>query len=43
MCRHMVLPQVAAAVVSYLPTAIEYVDDVDSLCPPRASPSESRN
>ncbi|WP_459247979.1 hypothetical protein [Streptomyces youssoufiensis] len=29
MWRHMVLPQVAAAVVSYVPTAIEYVDDVD--------------
>lgn len=27
--RHMALPQVAAAVVSYVPTAIEYVDDVD--------------
>ncbi|WJY35821.1 hypothetical protein QT196_00180 [Streptomyces sp. P9-2B-2] len=27
--KHMVLPQAAAAVVSYVPTAIEYVDDVE--------------
>ncbi|OYP10431.1 hypothetical protein CFC35_40115 [Streptomyces sp. FBKL.4005] len=27
--KHMVLPQAAAAVVRYVPTAIEYVDDVD--------------
>ncbi|MFJ6574186.1 hypothetical protein ACIQNU_43025 [Streptomyces sp. NPDC091292] len=27
--KHVVLPQAAAAVVSYVPTAIEYVDDVE--------------
>ncbi|MFF2847382.1 hypothetical protein ACFVT5_13700 [Streptomyces sp. NPDC058001] len=27
--KHVVLPQAAAAAVSYVPTAIEYVDDVE--------------
>ncbi|MFE1765707.1 hypothetical protein ACFW81_16025 [Streptomyces angustmyceticus] len=38
--KHMVLPQAAAAVVSYVPTAIEYVDDVELPLPPTAGFAE---